>query len=148
MLRVRLRLTCSGAPPQVREKLLVRVVNLCNLYRHSKRVDLGPDRLKWAAPETILSPREAQHTEATDVYSFGVLLWALASDKEPFENVDPASLADLVLTEQYRLPVPRGTPPAMAKLMDACWRPEADGRPTFATLATELQQLHRSLLAE
>jgi hypothetical protein len=88
---------------QVNEKTgTVRVLHLCNLYKHVKRVDLGPDRVKWAAPELVMSPREAQHNSASDAYSFGTLLWSLASCKEPYESVDPATLADLVVSQNYR----------------------------------------------
>lgn len=43
---------------------------------------------QWLAPEIIDTDSQAQYDERADIYSFGMLLWELASRKFPFSEFD------------------------------------------------------------
>lgn len=45
----------------------------------------GFTTLNWASPELLTSGE--QHTEKSDVYSYGVICWELSSHKIPYEGL-------------------------------------------------------------
>lgn len=97
----------------------------------------------FLAPE-MLSGRPAR-TVATDVYAFGVVLFASATAHLPFSPGDPAQN----VTDPA--PDPRDfaaeIPAEFAALILRCLERDPALRPrTFAGIAVELQRLHRALL--
>ncbi len=84
---------------------------------------------------------------SVDVYSFGVLLWALWVCQPPYFwlDVTPVQLLSRVVAGLR----PR-TDPSMPKelvgLMEACWQEDPARRPTFDALVIELRQLLKTHL--
>lgn len=40
----------------------------------------------WTAPEVL---RNARYTEKADIYSFGIVLWELATREDPYKGMPP-----------------------------------------------------------
>lgn len=71
-----------------------------------------------------------KYTTSSDVWSYGVLLWEIASKgARPYDGMDNLKVVTEV-DRGYRMPAPRGCPVALHKLMLRCW--EVDRRTRIA----------------
>ena len=87
--------------------------------------------LKWTAPEGYTLN---QLSVKSDVWSFGILLWELASKgKEPFFGMTNEDISKAVL-EGYCMPTPKNCPKPFKKLMANCWKQNSDERPSFLNI--------------
>jgi WD40 repeat protein/TPR repeat protein len=86
---------------------------------------------RWMAPELFNDEDEAaKSTKASDVYSYGIVLWELGARKIPFEKKRNEAVSHLVVTGKREAVTP-DTPPSMAKLIGRCWEQRAEQRPTM-----------------
>ncbi|XP_078681164.1 uncharacterized protein LOC144916058 [Branchiostoma floridae x Branchiostoma belcheri] len=103
--------------------------------------------LKWMALESI---ETGEYTCQSDVWSFGVLLWEIATlGQDPcYDGRTQLSFLQMVgiLRQGKRLVMPEGCPEDLYGLMRACWRDVPDTRPTPEELEESLLQLTRALL--
>ncbi|CAF1209362.1 unnamed protein product [Adineta steineri] len=86
--------------------------------------------LPWKAPELL---RIARHTEASDVYALGIVLWELATGYEPYEDADDSTISAFVRGGD-RLDIPIDVPESFAKLIVNAWAQEPKQRPTCQEL--------------
>ncbi|XP_021931204.1 tyrosine-protein kinase Dnt-like isoform X1 [Zootermopsis nevadensis] len=131
----------------VDEKLRVRVTDNA-LSRDLFPADyycLGDNEnrpIKWLATESLL---HKQFTGASDVWSFGVLLWELTTlAQQPYVEVDPFEMA-AYLRDGYRLSQPINCPDELFALMACCWLGVPEERPTFVQLLACLQEFYTAL---
>lgn len=62
----------------------------------------------WMAPEVL---KNEEYDESADVYSFGIVLWELYTQKNPFGEIETFSaMIDSVVKEQHRPPIPDDCP--------------------------------------
>ena len=88
----------------------------------------------WVAPEVHLSNAP---TTASDVYSFGILLWCLMTRRTPFEGISGRKIAKAVLSKKARpeysfqeltqLPFQH----EYMMLMTSCWETRPASRPSM-----------------
>ncbi len=84
--------------------------------------------VRWMAPESI---SEKRFSTASDVWSYGVLLWEMFHPKEmPYSRLDNIQLI-IEVSKGTTLPVPKECPAIVAKIMRACWRFSPAKRPSF-----------------
>jgi serine/threonine protein kinase len=94
-----------------------------------------PCPIRWMPPESI---SDRAFSAASDVWSFGVLVWEMFNPtKLPFEKYDNMAVVSKI-NEGLRLPVPRGAPSIVAKIMKACWHRNPSKRPSFLLISTLL----------
>ena len=72
----------------------------------------------WMAPEAF---RLHQYTEASDVWSFGVVLWEILTKKVPYEGVGPIIAAFNVVKNGSMLEVNSDCPMKWKSIMKSCW---------------------------
>ncbi len=79
----------------------------------------------------------------TDLFSFGAMLYELATGAHPFANADPISTIARILDEQPAPIAPRSTlPPAFADVIDRCLRKApAERYAATADLVSDLERL-------
>ena len=95
--------------------------------------------LQWMAPESI---GFRTFSAASDVWSFGVLVWECFTYCQalPFDGVDTKILLD-ELRNGRRLEQPPNCTPSFFQILQLCWLEEPILRPTFATLVNMTQKL-------
>jgi serine/threonine protein kinase len=89
----------------------------------------------WMAPEMFES---TTYDKQVDVYSFGMLLWAMLTEKEPFAGRDGMQIAVAVCKNGARPQFPPGTPRALIELIKACWAQDSRERPTLENVVASL----------
>uniref|UniRef100_H3CS93 receptor protein-tyrosine kinase n=1 Tax=Tetraodon nigroviridis TaxID=99883 RepID=H3CS93_TETNG len=96
--------------------------------------------VRWTAPEAF---QHRKFSSASDVWSFGVLMWEVMSYGErPYWDMSNQEVMKAV-ADQYRLPAPHSCPPALHSLMLQCWQADRGDRPAFETLLSSLDRLIR-----
>ncbi|CAK7343378.1 unnamed protein product [Dovyalis caffra] len=106
-----------------------------NTFLSSKSAAGTPE---WMAPEVL---RDEPSNEKSDIYSFGIILWELATLRQPWSNLNPAQVVAAVGFKGKRLEIPRDLNPQVAALIEACWANEPWKRPSFASIMESLRSL-------
>lgn len=109
-----------------------------NTFLSSKSAAGTPE---WMAPEVL---RDEPSNEKSDIYSFGVILWELATLQQPWGNLNPAQVVAAVGFKGKRLEIPRNVNPHVASIIEACWANEPWKRPSFSTIMELLRPLIKS----
>ncbi|KAH8334838.1 hypothetical protein KR067_006546, partial [Drosophila pandora] len=100
----------------------------------------GKIPVRWTAPEAIAFRK---FTSASDVWSYGVVLWEVMSYGErPYWNWSNQDVIKSI-EKGYRLPAPMDCPEALYQLMLDCWQKQRTHRPTFASIVSTLDNLAR-----
>ncbi|CAM9383313.1 unnamed protein product [Chrysoparadoxa australica] len=107
--------------------------------------------LSWSAPEALpigggTGREDAMiRSKASDVYSFAIVLWEIATKKEPWSDLVPGATAGhrmLAVATQVkrgeRPPLPENLLPGMRMLIEACWNGDMNERPTFEDIVKGL----------
>ena len=86
----------------------------------------------WIAPELEFD-KPRRYNEKTDTYSFGVVLWEMATRKRPFEDSTTKwETLDKLKNDRQgeREKLPSDTPLAIKTTITWCWNQQRDKRPT------------------
>lgn len=92
----------------------------------------------WQAPESWQN--RAELSPASDVYSFGMLLWTLVTGKFPYAEVSASNIIRLVKRGE-RETIPREVPKECRYLIEACWAEDVLKRPTATQVAQALKTM-------
>ncbi|KAM1527112.1 hypothetical protein ACFXTI_016327 [Malus domestica] len=95
---------------------------------------------EWMAPEVL---RNEPANEKCDVYSFGVILWELATCCVPWKGLNPMQVVGAVGFQNRRLEIPEEIDPVVAEIIRDCWQTEPNLRPSFSQLMVRLRRLQR-----
>eukprot|EP00210_Caulerpa_lentillifera_P005200 g4968.t1 len=88
-------------------------------------------------PEVL---RDGILTPATDVFSFGMILWELMAGKVPFLGMNSGEIM-VAIVEGQRPEIPSDWPPMYSKLIHSCWSARRDQRPTFKTVIKHIKRM-------
>jgi Eph receptor B1 len=100
----------------------------------------GKIPVRWTAPEAIAFRK---FTSASDVWSYGVVLWEIMSYGErPYWNWSNQDVIKSI-EKGYRLPAPMDCPEALYQLMLDCWQKQRNHRPKFDSITQTLDNLAR-----
>ncbi|BDA44037.1 probable mitogen-activated protein kinase kinase kinase 12 at C-terminar half [Coccomyxa sp. Obi] len=78
---------------------------------------------------------------ATDVYSFGILMWEIIASKTPYAGLSEQQIIHRKLHAPVDMPSPTTCPALLADLMQACLNRQPSQRPSMATVASRLHAL-------
>nr|XP_058963445.1 uncharacterized protein LOC131790274 isoform X1 [Pocillopora verrucosa] len=94
--------------------------------------------IKWMAPESIYY---SVFTTKSDVWSYGVLLWEMATmGGVPYPTLTNSQLCKLLKTG-YLMGRPDMCSDEVYELMTECWREDPTTRPSFADLVGKLEEI-------
>ncbi|RDY08419.1 Serine/threonine-protein kinase EDR1, partial [Mucuna pruriens] len=111
-----------------------------NTFLSSKSTAGTPE---WMAPEVL---RNEPSNEKCDVYSFGVILWELATLRLPWSGMNPMQVVGAVGFQNRRLDIPKEVDPIVARIIWECWLQDPNLRPSFAQLTVALKPLQRLVI--
>jgi len=96
--------------------------------------EVGP--LKWMSPESLL---DRIYSIKTDVWSFGVLMYEIIMQNDPYKDLNPVQAASKVIARQVQLVLPVENP--FCELSSRCmnWNPEE--RPDFEQICKILNTI-------
>lgn len=100
---------------------------------------------EWMAPEVL---RNEPSNEKCDVYSFGVILWELATMRVPWSGLNPMQVVGAVGFQNRRLEIPKDVDPQVASIISSCWDSDPSKRPSFSQLLSPLKQLQHLVVTE
>ena len=115
---------------------------------HNSTVAIGT--LRYLAPEVLLAGVSvhnlpAVYDERCDVYSFGLLLWEVVHQIQPFAEHDGMHVATVLAPRGARPPLGRHDARTLAlgydslsRLIASCWRAKPAHRPTMSECAQQL----------
>ena len=107
---------------------MARSVYLTNQYQLNSR---SPMPVRWMSPESI---SDGKFTSLSDVWSYGVVLWEIATLAElPFQGLSNQEVVSYVKSGQH-LPLPENCSDLLRKIMLECWQAEPILGPTFVNI--------------
>ncbi|KAF2304346.1 hypothetical protein GH714_030305 [Hevea brasiliensis] len=92
---------------------------------------------EWMAPEVL---RNEPANEKCDVYSFGVILWELATCQIPWKGLNPMQVVGAVGFQNKRLEIPEDVDPAIAQIIHDCWQRNGSNTPSETECPVPLDQ--------
>ena len=142
-----LRFLHAATPQVIHGDLKAQNVLVDDRFR-AKVADFGLSQKKhagaagtpfWMAPELLR--RESFNTAASDVYSFGIILYEVYSRKVPYEGKDFEETIEQICDPYInkRPPIPGSMPSEVVALMTACTQARPDLRPTFREIDDKLK---------
>ncbi|XP_049944241.1 mitogen-activated protein kinase kinase kinase 10-like [Schistocerca serialis cubense] len=99
----------------------------------------------WMAPEVI---KTSTFSKASDVWSYGVLLWELLTGETPYKGIDTLAVAYGVAVNKLTLPIPSTCPEPWRDLMEACWNSDPHMRPSFEDVLLALDAIMHSAFTQ
>lgn len=103
-----------------------------------RKVTNGKLPVRWMALESL---ERAEFSEKSDIWSFGVLMWEMASlGAQPYGGL-AIELVINQIRQGMRLQAPENCPEELYEMMSSCWRKLPQDRPTFATMKLQLDEL-------
>ena len=94
--------------------------------------------LRYMAPEVVLG---RSYHKSVDAYSFGILIWQVASGKIPYQNMGKKTYFDKVVMGGMRPKLYPHWPVGFIELLKLCWHEDKNIRPTFYEIMAELSAL-------
>ena len=77
------------------------------------------------------------YSASADVYSYGIVMWEMAAQQEPWPDVQGSFICDQLLAlvrAGKRPPIEAGWPHAYVAEMECCWATNPVVRPSFAAM--------------
>ncbi|CAF0942255.1 unnamed protein product [Adineta steineri] len=112
---------------------LTRDIYETDYYRRGGRSFLP---IRWMAPESL---RDGRFDTVSDIWSFGVLLWEIATlAEQPYQGYGNEEVVHYVRYGNITLERPSNCPEILHKLMRACWTFSPGDRISFRSIVDEL----------
>jgi len=106
----------------------------------SRTMTHGVGTACWLAPEVI---KHARSSKYSDVYSYGIVLWELATREEVYQGLETTQIIAKVANESLRPPVPLDCP--WKDVMVKCWEESPSNRLEFSEIVEKLNETIKTI---
>ncbi|KAJ8407923.1 hypothetical protein AAFF_G00269670 [Aldrovandia affinis] len=100
--------------------------------------------LHYCSPQQLKSVNCSYNKEC-EMYSFGIVLWEIATRQIPFKDIPEKEMFKKVFEEKFIEPLPADCPKHLANLINACRSYESFHRPTAGALVDKLRNVVQEL---
>eukprot|EP00118_Oscarella_pearsei_P022518 m.261154 g.261154 ORF g.261154 m.261154 type:complete len:747 (+) comp40443_c0_seq29:779-3019(+) len=108
-------------------------------FEYYKTNSTGCLPIRWTAPEALLYKT---YTEASDVWSFGIVLWEIATlGGTPHPSIPVQRLFTTLTNSDYKMSRPRRCPQKLYEIMASCWNQKPEQRPQFSQIKSKLDDI-------
>ncbi|XP_051237873.1 mixed lineage kinase domain-like protein [Dicentrarchus labrax] len=112
-----------------------------SLKKSSKEKEIGS--LCYSTPQK-LSNINYKYSKECEIYSFGIVMWEIATRKRPFEGLSSQDIYQKVFQEKYKEPIP-DCPEPLEELINACRAYDTFQRPSAGVLVDKLRNVVTNL---
>ncbi|UZO02772.1 uncharacterized protein OCT59_021251 [Rhizophagus irregularis] len=123
---------------------IASVITIGDLGISKSATETGDDNenygiIPYMAPEIFQGQK---YTKASDIYSFGMIMWELITGRRPFwdRNHDTELIIDIC--DGLRPPIVTNAPKGYIKLMEECWHTDLEKRPSATNIYDKLDKIH------
>nr|BAU59088.1 protein kinase-like [Oryza sativa Indica Group]BBD82437.1 protein kinase-like [Oryza sativa Indica Group] len=95
----------------------------------------GKGTPQWMAPEVLRNEPSNEN--------YGVILWEIATQKIPWDNLNTMQVVGAVGFMDHRLDIPSDVDPHWASMIESCWDSDPQRRPSFQELLDQLRDLQK-----
>ena len=123
-------------------QLYVSDIGLEHLKKYAGLMGAYCNKNAWSSPEVLKESGNVviRPSVYDDVYSFGIILWEIISEQEPFPNYSLKKLKELVGEQGYRPALSECGVPGIEELVKSCWNTEPTSRPSFQLVFSTLSK--------
>ncbi|XP_022087428.1 mixed lineage kinase domain-like protein isoform X2 [Acanthaster planci] len=114
------------------------------IEKHSKPLRTNRTTLNYISPERLANIN-LRPTAHTDIYSYGIVMWEIATGSRPYEGYTDQQIEDFVLEKKDKLALPDDCLDGFKALIDQCRSVDPLTRPTSGEIVAKLQELRASL---
>ncbi|KAA8590433.1 hypothetical protein FQN60_014367 [Etheostoma spectabile] len=94
--------------------------------------------LAYSSPQMLLSINH-KYSKECEIYSFGIVLWEIATRSIPFEGWSDKDFLEKVGQQNYQQPLPDDCPDLLGAVINACRAQDRFQRPSAGMLVDKLQ---------
>ncbi|KFM02736.1 Mixed lineage kinase domain-like, partial [Aptenodytes forsteri] len=113
-----------------------------SIKRKAKKNWKQVSMLAYIAPEN-LQDINYPYKRPCEIYSFGIVLWEIATSKIPFEGCIPQEITEKICNHHYRDPVGEDCPADLRKVIDQCRAFDPSQRPSAEEIVDLLADLEK-----
>src|SRR5579859_7435255 len=97
--------------------------------------------IPYMAPEIF---KGQGYTKASDIYSFGMIMWEFMTGRRPFWNETHDIELMIRICDGLRPPIVTNAPDGYIKLMKKCWRSDPTKRPIAEDIQKKVKKLRKN----
>ncbi|TKR64027.1 hypothetical protein L596_024624 [Steinernema carpocapsae] len=95
----------------------------------------------WMSPDALKKSPKSSNIRASDMWSFGILLWELCTREVPFSELSPMEAGMKIALEGLRVTIPPGIARNMSRLINICLNEDPGRRPNFDQIIPILDRM-------